>query len=49
MGFFGSGSLSFDTDPDSGPIPTVKRIRIQGNYTDSTDPDPQPCLQNCCV
>ena len=29
-----------DTDPDSGSSQFFIRIRIQGNDTDSTDPDP---------
>ena len=40
----GSGSVTFDTDPDpdSGSSHFLIRIRIQGNYTDSTDLDPVP-------
>ena len=30
----------FDTDPDSGSSQFLIRIRIQGNDTDSTNPDP---------
>ena len=40
MVLVGSGSVSFDTDPDSGSSHFLIRIRIQGNYTDSTDPGP---------
>ena len=40
MDLVGSGSVSFDTDPDSGFSHFLIRIRIQGNYMDSTDPDP---------
>ena len=36
--FFGSGSLSFDKDPY--PAKLFIQIRIQGNDTDSADPDP---------
>ena len=43
MVLVGSGSVSFDTDPDSGSSHFLIRIRIQGNYTDSTDPDPPHC------
>ena len=39
MVFVGSESVSFDTDPD--PAQLLIRIRIQGNYTDPADPDPQ--------
>ena len=35
------GSESFDMDPDS--VQFLILIRIQGNETDSTDPDPQHC------
>ena len=45
MVLVGSGYVSFDTDPDSGSSHFFKRIRIQGNTTDSTDPDPDP--QHC--
>ena len=41
MVLVGSGSVSFDTDPDSGSSHFLIRIRIQGNDTDSMDPDPQ--------
>ena len=41
MVLVGSGSVSFDTDPDSGSSHFLIRILIQGNDTDSTDPDPQ--------
>ena len=44
MVLVGSGSVSFDTDPDSGSSHFL--IRIQGNDTDSTDPDPQHWLLN---
>ena len=37
MVFIGSGS--FDTDSDSGSGQFCIRIRIQGNATDSTDPE----------
>ena len=39
------GSVSFDTDPDpdSGSSHFLIRIRIQGNDTDSMDPDLQHC------
>ena len=37
MVLVGSGSVSFDPDSESSHI--FIRIRIQGNYTDSTDPD----------
>ena len=41
MVLVGSRSVSFDTDPDSGSSHFLIRIwiRIQGNHTDSTDPD----------
>ena len=40
MVLVGSGSVSFDTDPDSGSSHFFIRIRIQGNDTDYMDPDP---------
>ena len=40
MVLVGSGYVSFDTDPDSETSNFFSRIRIQGNDTDSTDPDP---------
>ena len=51
MVLVGSGSVSFDTDPDSGSSFFLIRIRIQGNYTDSTDPDPPHCvsLSSFCI
>ena len=45
MVLVGSGSVTFDTDPDSGFVHLLIRIRIQGNETDSTNPDPDP--QHC--
>ena len=42
MIFLGSGSVSFDTDPDSAQL--LIRIRVLGNYTDPADPDPQHWL-----
>ena len=44
MVLVGSGSISFDTDPDSGSSHFLIRIWIQGNDTDSTDLDPPHCL-----
>ena len=38
MVLVGSGSVSNYTDPDSGSSQFFIRIRIQGNYVDSTDP-----------
>ena len=46
MVFVGSGFVSFDTDPDSGSNQILIRIRIQGIYIDSTDPDPQHWQEN---
>ena len=43
MVLVGFGSVSFDTDPDSGSTHFFMRIRIQGNDTDSTDPDLPHC------
>ena len=43
MVLVGSGSVSFDKDPDSGSSHFFIRIRIQGNDTNSTDPDPPHC------
>ena len=40
MVLVGSGARSFDTDPDSGSLPFFSTDLIQGNDTDSTDPDP---------
>ena len=45
MVFVCSGSVSFDTDQDSGFGHLLIRIRIQGNETDSTIPDPQHCVR----
>ena len=41
MVFVGSGSVSFNTDPDFGYSQFFIRIWIEGNDADSTDPDPQ--------
>ena len=35
----------FDTDPDSGSSQFLIQIRIQGNDTDSTNPDPPHWLK----
>ena len=45
MDLVGSGSVSFDTNPDSGSSHFFIRIwiQIQGNDTDSTDPDLPHC------
>ena len=48
MVLVGSGSESFDTDPNSGSSHFFIRIRIQGKDTDSTDPDPQHCSGKSC-
>ena len=42
-----SGSISFVTDPDFGSSKLLIRIRIQGNDTDSTDPQHCSEKQTC--
>ena len=39
MVFVVSGSVSFETDPNSGSSPSLICIRIPGNDTESTDPE----------
>ena len=46
MVLVGSGSVAFDTDPNSGSIHFLIQIPIQGNNRDSTDPDPDPDPQH---